>query len=338
MVTLKKIAEQAGVSVSTVSRILNGKAGDIGISPQRVKEVTRIARRMDFRFNSAARATRLQSTRHVGVLLRNVIDLPHYNLAAFEMILGINAKLSGAGYIVSIVRYGDRDGSVENQSRVFREQALDAMFVIGELPPDVTEKVKNLMPRCIWIESHQYTAENCIRRDEVYAGQLAGKALGDLGYRRWLWLNVTPPTTPKHYSNRDRLAGVRQMAGKYGAELMMFPQTDYLPSDPPLVQDYLQPDIGIIAYNTHHAQWFTTVASDLQKTAPADFGLVCCDENDAIHHTWPQLSRVGCDLFQLGFAAGEMALDLIQNPNKPCPSRQVRGFWIPGSTAYGPPK
>lgn len=334
MATLKNIAESAGVSVSTVSRILNGKASESGISPKRIKEVTRIARQMDFRFNYAARAIKMKNARHIGVLIRNVIETPHYNPGAFEIIMGINARVASEGYIVSVVRWGDREGRMEEQSRLFREQALDAMFVIGDLPPDIEGKVENLMPRCIWIESHRYNPEHCIRRDEIYSGELAGRALGDAGYRRWLWLDVTPPDSnnQRHYSNPDRLKGVRQMAGKYDAELLMFSQASNLPGDPDELKKYLQPDVGIIAYNHLHANWCALTAAKFKKAAPQDFGLVCCDDVYELQFFWPQLSRVGCDVMAMGQLAGEFALKMIRNPDEPCPSTQMRGFWRPGDT------
>lgn len=335
MSSLKHIAQKTGVSISTVSRILNGKAGESRISPDRVKEVNRIARKMGFRFNYAARATRLKNARHIGVLIRNVIDLPHYNPGAFEMIMGINARVAPEGYIVTVVRWSDRDGKMEDQSRLFREQALDAMLVIGSLSDTVRRQVEDLMPRCIWVESERFAAEGCIRRDEVYSGELAGRALGELGYSRWLYLNVTPPTG-RHYSLRERLTGVERAARKYGAELSLFPNTNYLPADPNLLRDYLRPDVGIIAYNHMHARWCASVAADFRKIAPYDFGLVCCDETHELQHCWPQLSRVGCELMNIGRTAGEFALRMIRTPEESCPSRQIRGVWRPGSTAWGP--
>jgi DNA-binding LacI/PurR family transcriptional regulator len=332
LATLKEIAQAAGVSISTVSRVLNGKAKEESISPRVTQKVERIAHKMSFRFNSSARATRLKSARHVGVLLRNVIEKPHCNPAAFDMILGANARLAPAGYIVSIVRYGDREGTVQSQSRVFREQMLDAMMVIGVLPEDVEQHVEELMPNCIWIESNRYTSHNCLRRDEVYSGELAARALGESGYRRWLWLSVTKRKPDAHYSISARLSGVQKMAKEYGAELFQFPQTGELPSDPDLLKDYLQPDVGIIAYNHLHAHWCASVAERYRKNAPYDFGLVCCDDMFELRHVWPELSRVQCDLLELGKMAGDMVLRLLHEGSMSCPSQQIRGFWHEGST------
>ncbi len=66
-VTLKDVAQRAGVSLMTVSAVLNGKAAERRISDETRDRVRRIAETMDYRPNAIARSLRRKSTNVIGV-------------------------------------------------------------------------------------------------------------------------------------------------------------------------------------------------------------------------------------------------------------------------------
>lgn len=68
-VTMRDVAEQADVSVATVSRVLNDSDS---VREETKKRVLTVARSMDYLPSEAARSLRTQKTRTVGVLLPNV--------------------------------------------------------------------------------------------------------------------------------------------------------------------------------------------------------------------------------------------------------------------------
>lgn len=74
MVTLKDIAARAGVSMMTVSRVINGKPGKV--SAKTADRIKAIADEMGYIPNSSARSLAARSSRIVAVLFR---DAPGYN-------------------------------------------------------------------------------------------------------------------------------------------------------------------------------------------------------------------------------------------------------------------
>ncbi|MDR1281170.1 MAG: LacI family transcriptional regulator [Opitutaceae bacterium] len=74
MVTLKQIAQQAGVSIRSVSVVLNGKAVESRISSEMTQRIQRIARELDYRPNAMARAIRLKKSFQIGVLVRELAN------------------------------------------------------------------------------------------------------------------------------------------------------------------------------------------------------------------------------------------------------------------------
>ncbi len=73
-VTLNEIAEQAGVSVSTASRVLNDKAAEFRISSETESLVLRIADELGYRPNQVARGLRLQTTNTIGLVAPDIAN------------------------------------------------------------------------------------------------------------------------------------------------------------------------------------------------------------------------------------------------------------------------
>ena len=73
-VTLTDIAEETGVSVSTVSRVLNDKANEYRISEDTRELILRTAQRLNYRPNNLARNLRLSRTQSLGLVVPDVAN------------------------------------------------------------------------------------------------------------------------------------------------------------------------------------------------------------------------------------------------------------------------
>jgi len=79
-VTLKDIAEKVGVSVTTVSRILNGRATGIPIRPETREKVLSAALELEYKPNLLARSLRGSNTLLLGVIARDITDPFHIQI------------------------------------------------------------------------------------------------------------------------------------------------------------------------------------------------------------------------------------------------------------------
>jgi LacI family transcriptional regulator len=115
--TASRVAERAGVSVTTVSFVLNGHARKHGIADGTAAAVREAAKQLRYVPNDLARSLRKQSTRAVGVIF------PHLrNDWAHEIMDGIYEAFDPQGYVPLIVNHrGDPDREAkELQSLVER--------------------------------------------------------------------------------------------------------------------------------------------------------------------------------------------------------------------------
>ncbi|MFG0247460.1 MAG: LacI family DNA-binding transcriptional regulator [Phycisphaeraceae bacterium JB051] len=335
-VTLKNVAQRAGLSWQTVSKVLNDQ-GHL-FRPETRQRVLTAAREMGYVPNAAARAIRSKQTRQIGLLLRNEDGHRFHNLAAFVLLLGINSRLESEGYLLSVVRVGDVGGKRQTKSRVFEERVLDGLIAFSQFSDEVVHWVSEQIPNSIWVDSNRDTTSNCLRRDEKHVGQLVAKHILNLGYRKVLWAGDTPTDT-SHFSQVDRHDAIEQIVTERG---VAFERLDswHKPEQKRWIYtqlpELLKPDTVVAAYNVHAANAVMVTAASLGLTIGRDYGLICCDETPEVFETWPGLCRVANDRFEMGYQAADMMLEVLSNKSHTVPSRRHQGQWVIGNTAWGP--
>lgn len=137
--TLKEVADQAGVSVITASRVLNGGRSGLPVSEATRQRVETSAAELGYRPHASGRTLRTRRTGQVGTLVLNNRDKPLTNIPAYEYLLGINAGLEPADVLMTQVRLTDLDGADPGRIRVLRECTLDGFVVTGSIPAAVSE-------------------------------------------------------------------------------------------------------------------------------------------------------------------------------------------------------
>ncbi|HSL26221.1 MAG TPA: LacI family DNA-binding transcriptional regulator, partial [Acidimicrobiia bacterium] len=91
-VTLKDVAYQAGVHMSTASRALNPRTRAI-VNPETVERVLAVAADLKYRPNPLARGLRTNQTMSVGMIIPD-IENPLFG----SIIAGVEQRLGAAGY------------------------------------------------------------------------------------------------------------------------------------------------------------------------------------------------------------------------------------------------
>jgi LacI family transcriptional regulator len=338
------IAKKAGVSRATVSYVLNQRHQD-RLQPETQQRVLEAAEALGYRPNLAARSLKNRKTHMVGVLVQNE---PHNRLThplTWAFVLGINDGLAHSGYTMSLVRLTDvvEDGGLS--SPVFTGHLLDGMLVVNQIPQDLEERVEELVPQCVWVDSNIWRAERCIRRDEVHAGKTAMQALATLDYRRVICLTGERHAVP-HYSYDQRLQGVREAAAEYSiaVEEQLFPTVQPFPdishhvqADWAALQQFinsLTSDDAVLMTTIYSAHSLLEACAMMGKVPGRDFGVACCDDGfQGAGTDWMHLSRVAFDRYEMGVRAARMMLQVLDNPLSPVPSIVSRGKWLAGGTA-----
>ncbi len=155
-VTIYEIAEQANVSVSTVSRVVNNKAN---VNEKTRKRILALLEKSNYSPNIAARALVTQSSKMIGILLTDLRTTHHT-----EGISYIQREFEQSGYCFLIISTGRGDEEKARYIRLLRERQVEAAILIGSSFQSEAVKVaiETYMPAIpVFLANGQIDLPNC---------------------------------------------------------------------------------------------------------------------------------------------------------------------------------
>ncbi len=121
MVTIKDVAQRAGVSTATVSRVLAG----VGASPTTRDRVLTATRELSFRPNGVARSLRSTGTRTVGLVVSDLLN-PYFT----ELARAVEDTARAAGFAVIIGNADESPSQQDHYVRILLERQVDGLIVV----------------------------------------------------------------------------------------------------------------------------------------------------------------------------------------------------------------
>ena len=123
MATIKDVAARAGVSVSTVSKYINGG----NIRPELAPAIAEAIQALDFRVNPFARSLKTQRSRSIGILLPDM-TAPFFG----SVITALDKVLREHGYHSLISCYSSNHGLERDNLRYLISNGIDGLIYIPE--------------------------------------------------------------------------------------------------------------------------------------------------------------------------------------------------------------
>lgn len=213
--SLRHVAELAGVSVATASRVMSGSSHPVNETTR--QRVLSAAERLSFEPNRLARALVTARSQTVGVIVHDISD-PYFG----EIVKGLEDGIHAHDYRL-FVASSDRDPEKElNYVRAFHAHQVDAIvFAASSLTdPTYTEGLQTLARRfrarggvILVLSDHVLEGPRVIfdnRRAVIdMVGYLAGKGHRKIGY-------ISGP--PELEVSRVRLAGYTAAVAEFGLD------------------------------------------------------------------------------------------------------------------------
>lgn len=180
-VTIKDIAKQVGVSVTTVSNVINGKQSKV--SDETIQKIHEAIKESNYIPNLSARSLVNKKSKLIGVIIPQTEDYkqlllenPFYS----EIVSGIESKIREHGYYI-ILSGLDKDKSFLD---VFVRWNLDGAIIMGIYQEKFYEELKNIKVPIILVDS--YINDDYFYKigiDDEYGGYLATRHLIDCGHK-----------------------------------------------------------------------------------------------------------------------------------------------------------
>jgi len=302
--TLQDIAKQAGVSVATVSYVLNGTGS---VSPGVRKRVRDTAKAIGYRVNHAARATRTGQTLSIGLILPDLSN-PFFPALA----QAVQSAARAAGYAVFLM---DSEGSVEEE----RESAEDliARGVEGIVWCPATEhdslaEFRGELP--IVVIDRPLPKYDTVSSDYAMGGAELADYLVSLGHHR-IGLVVGPQSLP---SARQRREGfVARIGGR--AEIIWEVENPFSINLTDCALDRLKvPEVSaIVCGNDFIAIGVMRALHEFGYRVPEDVSVIGFDDIPWARFSIPRLATIRQPVQALGTQASALLIRRIAGDDSP---------------------
>jgi DNA-binding LacI/PurR family transcriptional regulator len=308
-ITIKQVADAAGVSVATASRALSNS--DHPINPETKQRILEVAQQLNYRPNQVARSLRTDRSPIIGIICDDITS-------DFTTVIvrGIQDRLKAEGYFCIVI---NTDWNPDNEQKAIHDLAGHSIegIIFAETTHQFADRELNLGDKkSVFV--HRLFANgsaNSIVPDEIYGGHLATQHLIQLGHRRIGHVLGSH----EYFSSEERLQGYKLALEEAG-----------IPFDPTLVAEggyalepgyrgarqlleLPEPPTAIFAANDLSAVGTIYAAQDLGLHLPDDLAIVGYDDQSIVPTiVRPNLTTVTLPCFEMGQASAELLLSLIQ--------------------------
>jgi LacI family transcriptional regulator len=302
-VTIVDVARVAGVSVSTVSKVINDR---YGVSPETYDKVMDVVSELGYESSLVASSLRRSSTNVIGILV------PEFEPFSTELLKGISSAAEGTGY--ELLAYS---GNLEHNQVGWERRSLSRLagtLIDGAVIVAPTATVTDTTIPVVAIDPHTgRTGPSTIEADNVGGARAATQHLIELGHRRIA-----------HVRGREDLVSARLREQGYREAL----EAAGIPFDPTLVRvggyraaettdaarellSLPERPTAIFSANDLSAIRVVEVAGELGLRVPEDVSVAGFDNVPEAANATPPLTTVAQPLHQMGAEAVRLLLGLL---------------------------
>ncbi|MFD6446987.1 LacI family DNA-binding transcriptional regulator [Promicromonospora sp. NPDC060204] len=338
-VTIKQVAAEAGVSITTVSHVLNDVPGK-RVHPDTRARVKDAAARLGYAPNMLAQSLRTQRSNTIGLVGDEIATTPF----AGKMILGAQDVALSRDAVVFVVSTGyQREVEHREIEELLRRQVDGILYAAMyhrtvELPPQLAS-----VPTVLINASCTAPGVPWVVPDEVAGGQDAAEVLLAAGHRRLAFINDIDEI-PAAFGREEGFRRRAAQAG-LGADDLQIVTAETDPAGGyeaarQLLHGEHRPT-AIFCFNDRLAMGAYRAATELGLRIPQDLSIVGFDNQEFVADgIFPGLTTIELPHYDMGVWAAEQLFDRIEagpQVTKPAPTARLRGPVIHRDSVAPPP-
>lgn len=302
-VTLSDVAREAGVSSTTASYILNGRAETMRIRKETQERVQAVAARLGYRPDRNARSLRTSSTAAIGV----ITDYVASGMFSSKMLAGANAAARALDHVLVI---GETDGDPA-VTRMLLEDMLarrvDGLVYVTRTTLEVALPAE--------LPAHRVVALNCVDPsrpvpavlpDERAGGRAAAGVLLAAGVAHDVVVVGVDPT-PDALAGPLRVAGLRERLSEDGVDVVATLDCDWRVAD---AHDAVSAHLAsgarpraLVCLNDRIAMGAYQALAAHGLRIPDDVAVVSFDGSELAGWLRPQVVSIGLPFVEMGAQA-----------------------------------
>ena len=309
---IRDVAELAGVSVTTVSHVLNDTP-HTRVAEETKMRVRQAAKTLGYGPNRAAQALRTNRSGLIGLLSEDIATTPH----AGRIILGAQdaAREHDLTLVIINTERESSDGSHRDDVQALIDRQVDAVLYATmyhrrvSLPPNLQG-----LPAVLIDSTDRAGIVPAVVPDEVGGARAAVSHLVDAGHTRIGFLNNDDDVPATH----GRLEGYRAVLAEHGIpfddSLVLTSPSETLPGYELARRILSRPDrpSALFCYNDRMAMGAYRAAMELGLSIPDDLSIVGFDNQELIAaNLFPGLTTVALPHYEMGAWAVETLVRLL---------------------------
>jgi LacI family transcriptional regulator len=312
MATIKSVADKAGVSIASVSRVINGTAARLDTE----ERVNKAVKELGYQTNSAARALKVRKSEQICLSFDDLAN-PAYGL----MTRGVGQLLGSTNYrLILSSAFSSIEEIVKHLETMGRGFADGLIISPIYSDPRIADLLTRLKIPVVVVG----TLPAGVHADNVWVDSAAGvttavEHLKSTGRKRLGFINGPRATNP----GRRRVAAFEKATKANGLKY----------SSASVIQaDAFSPEAGYSAVEDHGdlSQFDSMICANDQIAAgllrycfekkiaiPQDLAVVGIDNTDLASFMRPTLTSIDLHAEKRGAIAAQLMLDRLENPDRP---------------------
>jgi len=314
-VTIKDVANLAGVSPATVSRVINNSSL---VKEETAEKVNEAIDKLNYQINESARALRTNSSSLIGVIGAGM-DNPFL----MKLLKGVETSAKENDYNLI---FGDSEGELDQELKylnIFNQKNVDGLIIItASIYNNLLEEIKNKGIPAVFASG--YVNDNeipCISVNNSRAAEEVIDYLYDLGHRKF---GIVRGTYSDLVTSGERIKGVKSSFQKNKIDFNSVPiyegnfsfESGFLAAKKIL---NAEPDTtAIFCFDDKMAIGAIRAAEKLGYHIPNDLSIIGFDDVELASYVKPSLSTVRQSGYKMGYRAMEFLKQVIagEDPGK----------------------
>jgi len=308
-VNLRELAEHLGLSVATVSLVMNGSPAAKSIPHHTQARVRAAARELNYRPNVMARMLRQQRSFTIGVIVPEISE----GYAAL-VLSGIEDHLLQEGYFYFVVSHRHRADLIEEYPRLLQQRAVEGLILV-----DTPSQAGMAFPVVAVSGHQQVSGVSNISLNHTHAARLALQHLSGLGHRQIAFIKGQVFSS----DTEIRWKAVRHAAREAGLNVDDR-LTVQLDGESPTPEPGYQMTCKLLksgakftalfAFNDISALGAIRALRDAGRRVPEDVSVIGFDDIQSAAYQNPGLTTIRQPLRQMGMTAAETLVERINAP------------------------
>ena len=313
-VTMRDVAERAGVSKATVSYVLNGREAAMRIPDETRERILCAVRELGYYPNAVARSLKSKGTHAIAVVMQYPALFSGWSGFTNELMHGITDAAVAHGYNVMLQtrqperpwRGGQMD-PVEAEVATLTDGRVDGALLLRDVDDPLAPALRRRGFSAVLMFTPSEDAEQWyVDCDNRLGGQLATEYLLSLGHRRIMHLCGTPHSG----AARERYAGYRAALGAAGLEANPAwvleagsPLADFAPAAQLFQGKPESRPTAVFAWSDDVAIQMMCVLRGQGLRIPQDVSVVGFDSTALCDHTDPPLTSIRQPIYDMAAQA-----------------------------------